>query len=83
MVPSSGSTLGPGRRTCGQNILSPTGIAVSDTGEVYAASMFGNEIARIDAWTREQSQFLAVGGPATVELRGKPSTPRPVSALLT
>jgi streptogramin lyase len=52
------------------DILSPTGIAVSGTGDVYAASMFGNEIVRIDARTREQSQFLAVDGPAAVELRG-------------
>ncbi|HCN21572.1 MAG TPA: ScyD/ScyE family protein, partial [Arthrobacter bacterium] len=52
------------------DILSPTGIAVSGTGDVYAASMFGNEIVRIDARTREQSQFLAVDGPAGVELRG-------------
>lgn len=51
-------------------ILSPTGIAVSGSGDVYAASMFGNEIVRIDAWTREQSQFLAVDGPAAVELQG-------------
>jgi hypothetical protein len=52
-------------------ILSPTGIAVSGTGDVYAASMFGNEIVRIDARTREQSQFLAVDGPAGVELSGR------------
>lgn len=65
------------------DILSPTGIAVSGTGDVYAASMFGNEIVRIDARTREQSQFLAVDGPAAVELRGTPFAPRPVSASLT
>ncbi|PTT69271.1 ScyD/ScyE family protein [Arthrobacter sp. HMWF013] len=53
-----------------EDILSPTGIAVSDHGDVYAASMFGNEIVKIDAWTREGSQFLAVDGPATVELNG-------------
>ncbi|MET3721258.1 MULTISPECIES: ScyD/ScyE family protein [unclassified Arthrobacter] len=53
-----------------EDILSPTGIAVSESGDVYAASMFGNEIVKIDAWTREQSQFLAVDGPAAVELRG-------------
>ncbi|MET3205389.1 MULTISPECIES: hypothetical protein [unclassified Arthrobacter] len=52
--------------------LSPTGIAVSDSGDVYAASLFGNEIVKIDAWTREASQFLAVDGPAAVELIGKP-----------
>jgi hypothetical protein len=53
-----------------EDILSPTGIAVADDGDVYAASMFGNEIVRIDAQSREHSQFLAVNGPAAVELRG-------------
>ncbi len=52
-------------------ILSPTGIAVSHAGDVYAASMFGNEIVKIDARTREQSRFMAVDGPAAVELRGQ------------
>ncbi|MDI3193291.1 hypothetical protein QK290_02205 [Pseudarthrobacter sp. AL07] len=31
---------------------------MSDSGDVYAASLFGNEIVKIDAWTREASQFL-------------------------
>lgn len=57
-------------RLWAEDILSPTGIAVSDDGDVYAASMFGNEIVKIDAWTREASQFLAVKGPAAVELSG-------------
>ena len=57
-------------RLWAEDILSPTGIAVSDHGDVYAASMFGNEIVEIDAWTRESSQFLAVDGPAAVELSG-------------
>ena len=56
-------------RLWAEDILSPTGIAVSDSGDVYAASMFGNEIVKIDAWTREASRFLAVNGPAAVELR--------------
>ena len=58
-------------RLWAEDILSPTGIAVSDSGDVYAASMFGNEIVKIDAWTREASQFLAVDGPAAVELSGE------------
>jgi hypothetical protein len=57
-------------RLWAEDILSPTGIAVADNGDVYAASMFGNEIVKIDAWTREHSQFLAVNGPAAVELSG-------------
>jgi hypothetical protein len=52
------------------DILSPTGIAVADNGDVYAASMFGNEIVKIDARSREATQFLAVNGPAAVELSG-------------
>jgi hypothetical protein len=63
--PWTGST-----RLWAEDILSPTGIAVADNGDVYAASMFGNEIVRIDAWSREQSQFLAVNGPAAVEVSG-------------
>jgi hypothetical protein len=58
-------------RLWADDILSPTGIAVSDHGDVYAASMFGNEIVKIDARTREASQFLAVDGPAAVELSGE------------
>jgi DNA-binding beta-propeller fold protein YncE len=58
-------------RLWAEDILSPTGIAVSDSGDVYAASMFGNEIVKIDAWTREASQFLAMDGPAAVELSGE------------
>jgi hypothetical protein len=57
-------------RLWADELLSPTGIAVSDQGDVYAASMFGNEIVKIDARTREASQFLAVNGPAAVELSG-------------
>jgi sugar lactone lactonase YvrE len=57
-------------RLWAEDILSPTGIAVADNGDVYAASMFGNEIVKIDAWSREQSQFLAVNGPAAVEIQG-------------
>jgi hypothetical protein len=57
-------------RLWADDILSPTGIAVADNGDVYAASMFGNEIVKIDAWSREHSQFLAVDGPAAVELSG-------------
>lgn len=50
------------------DLLSPTGIAVSDDGDVYVASMFGNEIVKVDARTHDQSRFLDVDGPAAVEL---------------
>lgn len=57
-------------RLWAEDILSPTGIAVADNGDVYAASIFGNEIVKIDAWSREQSQFLAVKGPIALQLSG-------------
>ena len=53
-----------------EDILSPTGLAIADDGDVYVASMFGNEIIKIDAWTCDKSQFLAIDGPAAVEVRG-------------
>lgn len=54
-----------------KDILSPTGIAVAGNGDVYAASMFGNEIVRIDATSRKQSQFLEVTTPGAVEIQGR------------
>jgi hypothetical protein len=53
-----------------EDILSPTGLAITDDGDVYVASMFGNEIIKFDAWTCKWSQFLAIDGPAAVEVRG-------------
>jgi hypothetical protein len=53
-----------------EDILSPTGLAIAGNGDVYVASMFGNEILKFDAWTCDRSQFLAVDGPAAVEVRG-------------
>jgi len=63
--PWSGSS-----RVWAEDILSPTGLAITDDGDVYVASMFGNEIIRIDAWSRDKTQFLAIDGPAAVEVRG-------------
>jgi DNA-binding beta-propeller fold protein YncE len=53
-----------------EDILSPTGLAIAEDGDVYVASMFGNEIIKIDAGTCHRTQFLAVDGPAAVEVRG-------------
>lgn len=53
-----------------EDILSPTGLAIADDGDVYVASMFGNEIIKFDAWSCDRSQFLAIDGPAAVEVRG-------------
>lgn len=54
-----------------EDILSPTGLAVADTGDVYVASMFGGEIIKIDASTGKRSQFLAENTPADVEISGR------------
>lgn len=63
--PSTGST-----KVWAEDILSPTGLAIADDGDVYVASMFGNEIIEFDASTCDRSQFLAIDGPAAVEIRG-------------
>lgn len=52
-------------------ILSPTGLAVANTGDVYVASLFGNEILKFKAWKGHRSQFLAVNQPADVEIHGR------------
>jgi hypothetical protein len=64
--PWSGSS-----RVWAEDILSPTGLAIADDGDAYVASMFGNEIIKIDAQTCHKSQFLAIDGPAAVEVRGQ------------
>ncbi|MDQ0679291.1 hypothetical protein QFZ30_002673 [Arthrobacter pascens] len=58
-------------RLWAEDILSPTGLAVADNGDVYVASMFGGEIIKIDAGTGRQSQFLAENTPADVEISGE------------
>ncbi len=64
--PSTGST-----KVWAEDILSPTGLAIADDGDVYVASMFGNEIIEIDDSASHRKQFLAVDGPAAVEIRGE------------
>ncbi len=54
-----------------ENILSPTGLAVANTGDVYVASLFGNEILKFHAWKGHRTQFLAVNQPADVEIQGR------------
>lgn len=51
-------------------ILSPTGLAVANNGDVYVASLFGNQILRFIASKAHRSEFLAVESPADVEIRG-------------
>ena len=50
------------------HILSPTGLAVAENGDVYVASLFGGEILKFNS-NAERSQFLAVNQPADVEFR--------------
>lgn len=63
--PSTGST-----KVWAEDLLSPTGLAIADDGDVYVASMFGNEIIEIDDSASHRKQFLAIDGPAAVEIRG-------------
>lgn len=51
-------------------ILSPTGLAVADNGDVFVASLFGNQILKFHASKGHRTQFLAVQAPADVEIRG-------------
>ena len=50
------------------HILSPTGLAVADNGDVYVASMFGGEILKFDC-DADRSRFLSVDTPADVEFK--------------
>lgn len=54
-----------------ENILSPTGLGVANNGDVYVASLFGNEILKFHAWKGHRTQFLEVNQPADVEIHGR------------
>jgi hypothetical protein len=49
------------------SILSPTGLAIADNGDVYVASLFGGSILKFSCWGDHRSEFLAVNQPAAVE----------------
>ena len=49
--------------------MSPTGLAVTDNGDVYVASLFGGEIIKFNC-EGDRSQFLAVDMPADVDIAG-------------
>ncbi|MHC6591235.1 ScyD/ScyE family protein [Arthrobacter sp. C152] len=51
------------------HITTPTGIAVTDDGDIYVASLFGGEILKFTS-PGHRSQFLKVNLPADVEVRG-------------
>jgi hypothetical protein len=52
-------------------IVSPTGLAVANNGDMYVASLFGGEILKLSCWNKDRSVFLAVDQPADVEVQGR------------
>ncbi|BCW54055.1 ScyD/ScyE family protein [Arthrobacter sp. FX8] len=50
------------------HILSPTGLAVADNGDIYVASLFGGEILKFNC-DADRSRFLEVNLPADVEFK--------------
>ncbi|HEX9228090.1 MAG TPA: ScyD/ScyE family protein [Arthrobacter sp.] len=52
------------------DILTPTGLALADNGDMYVASLFGDGVLRIDPDSGEQTVVLAAVFTADVDLRG-------------
>ncbi|MGX5715604.1 ScyD/ScyE family protein [Arthrobacter sp. MAHUQ-56] len=52
-----------------EDIVTPTGLAVTGEGDIYVASLFGGEIVKFTC-TGHRSQFLKVNLPADVEVKG-------------
>ena len=53
-----------------EDIMSPTGLALADNGDMYVASLFGEGVLRIDPDSGDQTVVLAAGFAADVDLRG-------------
>jgi hypothetical protein len=51
------------------SILTPTGLAIADNGDVYVASLFGGKILKFSDWGDDRSEFLTVSQPAAVEFQ--------------
>lgn len=51
-------------------IMSPTGLAVDDDGDIYVASLFGEGVLKIDERSGSQTVVLAAALTADVDLRG-------------
>ena len=51
------------------SILSPTGLAIADNGDVYVASLFGGKILKFTGSGDHPSEFLTVSQPAAVEFQ--------------
>ena len=52
------------------DIMTPTGLALDEDGELYVASLFGQGVLRIDPDSGDQTVVLAAGFAADVDLRG-------------
>ena len=52
------------------DIMTPTGLALGEDGELYVASLFGEGVLRIDPDSGDQTVVLAAGFAADVDLRG-------------
>lgn len=52
------------------DILTPTGLALADNGDMYVASLFGDGVLKIDPDSGEQTVVLAAVFTADVDLRG-------------
>ncbi|MEC5190538.1 MULTISPECIES: ScyD/ScyE family protein [unclassified Arthrobacter] len=53
-----------------ENIMSPTGLALADNGEIYVASLFGEGVLRIDPDSGDQTVVLAASFTADIDLCG-------------
>ena len=51
-------------------IMTPTGLALDEDGELYVASLFGDGVLRIDPDSGDQTVVLEAGFAADVDLRG-------------
>ena len=53
-----------------EDIMTPTGLALDDNGDLYVASLFGDGVLRVDPDSGDQTVVLAAGFAADVDLRG-------------
>lgn len=59
-----------GSEPLAEDIMTPTGLAVADNGDLYVASLFGEGVLRIDPDSGDSTVVLAAGAAAAVDLRG-------------
>lgn len=51
------------------DILTPTGLAIADNGDIYVASLFGGKILKLSCWGDHRSEFVTSNQPAAVEFQ--------------